>query len=177
MSPVEQSRGHVGRAGTVALIGVFVLFGGIGLATLAIGREPSSSLNLGDRTFQGGSTKRLAGAIDRAGPIFYGDVSGRKSRDLILQHLGNNDETGWYAFAASPPDKPRDCTWQWQTEERQFRARCDRNRTAPPNGRGLRQFKVTIGNGRIDVDLNATATTKGAGSTSTTAAPTSTTTG
>ncbi len=171
MSPVEQSRGHVGRAGTVALIGVFVMFGGLWLATLAIGREPSSNLNLGDRTFQGGSTTRLAGEIGRRGPIFYADVSGRKSRDLILQHLGTNNDKGWYAFTASPADKPRSCTWQWQTEERQFRAKCDRTLTAPADGRGLHQFKVTIDNGRINVDLNADARTSStrSGSTTTTA--------
>lgn len=168
MSPVEQSRGHVGRAGTVALIGVFVLFGGLWLATLVIGKQPSSELNLGDRTFQGGSTKRLAGEIERRGPIFYGDVSGRKSRDLILQHLGTNDDKGWYAFSASPVDKPRSCTWQWQTEERQFRAKCDRSRTAPADGQGLHQFEVTINEGRIDVNLNASTRTTRSGSTTTT---------
>ncbi len=155
MSPVDQSRGHVGRAAVVALVGVIALFIGIGVATLALKGRSSASLPLGDQTFQGGSTKRLAAEIADRGPIFYGDVSGRKDRDIILQHLGSNQNKGWYAFLAAPLDKPRSCTWQWQAKERQFRAKCDRSRTAPADGAGLSQFKVTVGGGRIDVDLNA----------------------
>ncbi len=157
MSPVDQSRGHVGRAATVALIGVFVMVVGLGLAALALNREPSKDLRLGDQTFQGGSTERLAAEIADRGPIFYGDVSGRKDRDIILAHVGSRRDRGWHAFLAAPLDKPRSCTWQWQRDERMFRAKCDRSRTAPADGNGLPQFKVTVADGRIDVDLNADA--------------------
>jgi len=175
VSPVDQSRNHVGRAGLVALLGVFVLVVGLGVAALAIGRRPSADLGLGDQTFQGGSTARLSAEIADRGPIFYGDVSGRKERDMVLQHLGPKANKGWYAFRAAPVDKPRSCTWQWQEKERTFRAKCDRSLTAPADGRGLPQFKVTISKGRIDVDLNArptsTTTKSKPTSASTTAAP------
>ena len=165
MSPVDQSRNHVGRAAAVAFMGVFVLVVALLLVTLTIGGKKSADVKLGDQTFQGGSTERLAKEIADRGPIFYGDVSGRKDRDIILQHLGDDPETGWYAFLAAPIAESRDCTWQWQADEEQFRAKCDDDLTAPADGEGLPQFKVTVKNGRIDVNLNADATT---GSTTTT---------
>lgn len=158
MSPVERSGGHhAGRAAVVALIGVLVLFGGLWLATVALEDRNSPDLRLGDQTFNGGSTSRLADEIAENGPIIYGDVSGRKDRDMILQHIGDDEDEGWYAFLAAPPDKPRDCTWEWQADEEQFRAACDEDLTAPADGEGLPQFDVTIDDGRIDVDLNADA--------------------
>ena len=54
-------------------------------------------------------------------------------------------------------NKDRSCTWQWQAKEKQFRAKCNRSLTAPANGEGLPQYKVTVGNGRLEVDLNADA--------------------
>ena len=155
MSPVAPSNNHVGRAALVALVGVVVLFAGIGLTTLALKNRNSPDLRLGDQTFQGGSTTNLAAEIAERGPIFYGDVSGRKDRDMILQHLGNDPDKGWYAFLAAPIDKPRDCTWTWRPAKRVFVARCDPSLTAPADGAGLTQFKVTIADGRIDVNLNA----------------------
>lgn len=162
MSPVDQSRNHVGQAATVALVGVVIMFGGLFLAAKAIGPKTGGgkdAVQLGDRTFQGGSTERLAAEIADRGPIFYGDVSGRKDRDIILQHLGDDETKGWYAFLAAPLDKGRDCTWQWKPTEEQFRAKCDPSLTAPADGKGLPQFKVTVRGGRIDVDLNADAKT------------------
>lgn len=87
MSPVEASRGHhAGRAALVSLVGVTVLGVALWLATLAIGGRDSADLKLGDQTFKGGKTSRIAAEIADRGPILYGDVSGRKDRDMILQH-------------------------------------------------------------------------------------------
>jgi hypothetical protein len=169
MSPVDQSRGHVGRAAAVAVVGVVVLAIGLGMVTLLLGGRDSADVGLGDQTFQGGSTERLAAEIADRGPIFYGDVSGRKDRDIILQHIGDDPDEGWYAFLAAPIDKARDCTWEWQPDEEIFRAKCDPSLTAPADGAGLPQFPVTVEDGRIDVDLNADARTD-AGATSTTVA-------
>ncbi len=175
MSPVAPSgNNHVGRAAAVALVGIIVLAIALGLATLAFRNTNSPDLGLGDQKFQGGRTDRLAAEIADRGPIFYGDVSGRRDRDIILQHLGSKEAKGWYAFQAAPVNKDRSCTWQWQAKEKQFRAKCDRSLTAPANGEGLPQFKVTVGNGRIEVDLNADAratTTSTTGSSTTTTAP------
>lgn len=164
MSPVDQSRGHVGRAAAVALVGVTVLFVGLGVTTWALRDRNSTDLQLGDQTFQGGSTEDLAAEIADRGPIFYGDVSGRKDRDMILQHIGDDPDDGWYAFLAAPLDKARDCTWMWQPDEELFRARCDESLSAPADGEGLPQFEVTVRDGEIEVDLNADARTDTGGS-------------
>jgi hypothetical protein len=166
VSPVDQSRNHVGRAATVALVGVVVLALALGLVTLALGKRNSTDLAIGDQTFQAGSAEKKADLIDESGPILYADVSGRKDRDMILQHTGTNPETGWHAFLAAPIDKGRDCTWLWQPDEEIFRAKCDTDLTAPADGKGLPQFKVKVVDGELDVDLNADA--RAASSTTTT---------
>ncbi len=171
MSPVERSSNHAGRAALVAFVGVAVLALALGLTTLALRGRNSPDLRLGDQTFQGGRVDRLAANIAKDGPIFYGDVSGRRDRDMILQHLGDDDETGWYAFLAAPADQARDCTWQWQADEELFRAACDDSLTAPADGAGLEQFAVTVKNGRLDVDLNADARATTTTTTTTTTAP------
>jgi hypothetical protein len=157
MSPVDQSRAHVGQAAAVALVAVVLLVLGAGAFALLNRDTPSTDLRLGDQTFQGGSTERLAKEIAERGPIFYGDVSGNKERDIILQHLGDDPSKGWYAFRAAPVDKDRECTWQWQADEDLFRAKCDESLTAPADGEGLEQFPIKVRDGRLDVDLNAEA--------------------
>ena len=162
MSPVDQSRNHVGRAATVALVGVLVLGLAVWLAAVALTPNTgtgSGKTVIGSATFGGGKTSRLAQEIEDRGPIFYGDVSGRKDRDIILQHIGDDPETGWYAFLAAPIDKARDCTWLWQPEEEIFRAKCDKDLTAPADGAGLPQFQVEVEDGYLDVNLNADAAT------------------
>lgn len=157
MSPVERSGHHAGRAALVALVGVIVLFGTLGLVTLALKDRNSPDLQLGDQTFKAGRAETLAERIAETGPRLYADVSGRKDRDLILQHLGDDPDTGWYAFLAAPIDKPRDCTWEWQDDEDLFRAKCDPDLVAPADGADLPQFEVTVVDGQVDVDLNADA--------------------
>jgi len=157
VSPVDQSRNHVGRAATVALVGVVVLGIALGLVTLALGGRNSTDLNIGDQTFQAGSAEKKAELIAESGPILYADVSGRKDRDMILQHIGDDPAKGWHAFLAAPIDKARDCTWIWQPDEELFRAKCDEELTAPADGKGLPQFPVKVVDGQLDVDLNAEA--------------------
>jgi hypothetical protein len=157
VSPVDQSRNHVGRAATVALVGIVVLALALGLVTLALGSRNSADLAIGDQTFKAGSAEKKAKLIEESGPILYADVSGRKDRDMILQHTGDDPEEGWHAFLAAPIDKGRDCTWIWQADEEIFRAKCDQDLTAPADGKGLPQFAVTVKDGQLDVDLNADA--------------------
>ncbi len=153
--PVARSGSHAGRALVVATVGVIVVMGGLFLASLALASRKSTDLHLGDATFQGGGAARLAAEINQRGPITYGDVSGEKDRDVILQHLGVDPNKGWYAFLAAPADKPRNCTWEWQKAKQRFRARCDHRLTAPADGAGLTRFRVTVRDGRLDVDLKA----------------------
>jgi len=182
VSPVAPSGNHAGRAlltGTLAIVVIGVI---LFLAAVVLGNRNSTDLRLGDQTFHAGSTSRQSKAIAKGGPILYSDVSGEKGRDMILQHLGSNENTGWYAFRAQPANKARDCVWEWQKAKHQFRATCDHSLTAPANGAGLEHYRVHVRDGQVDVDLNfaARTTTTTTASTTTTApescnVPTSTT--
>ena len=155
MSPVEPSgRGHVGRAAAVSLVAIVLVFGGLWLVTLTLGDRNSPDLRLGDQTFIAGGTESLAASIAENGPLLLPDVSGRQDRNVILQHLGDDPEKGWYAFLANPPDEDQSCTWEWQADEDLFRAKCDPDRTAPADGEGLQQYTVNVGK-RVEIDLNA----------------------
>ena len=170
MSPVAPSSGHAGRALTISAIAIVIVMGVLYLASMAMSRQPSANLKIGDATFQGGSAKRLAKEIRSRGPILYPDVSGRARRDILLQHIGDNENKGWYSFIAQPEGKPRDCTWKWRSGSKDFVASCDKTLTAPANGKGLESFPVTVTKGRLDVDLNYAerATTTSSSSTTTT---------
>ena len=155
MSPVERGGSHAGRALAVSTVAIAAIGLTLFLAATVLSDRNSTELRLGDATFQGGNAERLAEEIDDRGPILYPDVSGSKERDLILQHLGSNPNTGWYAFRAQPPSKDRECTWQWQEDEQLFRAKCDESLIAPADGKGLERYPVRVIKGRLDVDLNA----------------------
>lgn len=155
MSPVERrTGGHAGRALAVSGVAIAVVLLGLWVAATVASNESSLDVGLGDQTFQGGSAEELAEEIDERGPIIYGDVSGSKERDLILQHLGTDVAEGWYAFRAQPPDKDRECVWRWRADEELFRAACDPTLTAPADGEGLERYPVRVVDGKLDVDLN-----------------------
>ena len=155
--PVAPSSGHASRALLVSAVAIVVLGASLWLATVALGGRNSTDVRLGDQTFQGGDAEDLADEIADRGPILYSDVSGERERDMILQHLGDDPDERWYAFLAAPAEKARDCTWTWDEKQHLFRANCDESLTAPADGEGLKQFPVTVIDGRIDVDLNASA--------------------
>lgn len=155
--PVERSRGHAGRALAVSGIGVALVALVIWGVAVVTSQQSSFDVRLGDQTFQGGDAERLADEIDDRGPIFYGDVSDSGSgehRDIILQHLGDDADEGWYAFRAQPPGEDRSCTWTWQPDEELFRAACDEDLTAPADGEGLERYPVEVDDGKLDIDLN-----------------------
>lgn len=153
--PVAPSSRHASRALLVGGVAMVILLGGLWLISVVLSNRNSVDLRLGDATFQGGDAEGIAEEIAERGPILYPDVSGERSRDIILQHLGDDPGDDWYAFRAQPPDKPRDCTWQWQPDEEQFRARCDRSLTAPADGEGLVRYPVRVVDDKLDADLNA----------------------
>lgn len=155
--PVERSKGHAGRALAVSGVAVALIAGGLWLVATLTSRTDSFDVRLGDQTFQGGNAERLADEIAERGPIFYGDVSDSGSgdaRDIILQHIGDDADEGWYAFRAQPPGQERDCTWTWQPDEELFRAACDDGLTAPADGEGLESYPVDVDDGKLDIDLN-----------------------
>lgn len=167
MSPVARSQGHAGRALAVAAVGVALAVAvAFGVAILA--NRGSVDVKLGDETFEGQDAEDAADQIAEGGPILYPDAAGG-DRDIVLQHLGDDPESGWLAFAARPGGAPRQCSIQWEAgasgdpADGVFRlldgrgeasGACD-GQEFPANGEGLPQYPVTVRDGRLDVDLNA----------------------
>ena len=128
---------------TGVVIGLVVL---AGLAVLA--RRGDVELQ-GSPVFDAGRTDSQAPAIERDGPIPFPDVAGG-DRTVFLQHLGDDEERGWLAFDARVPGSP-DCAVNWVAEAEAFED-CT-GRRYPPDGEGLRQYPVTVDDGRLTVDL------------------------
>lgn len=133
---------------------IVLVFAGLWLVTITVGKRNSPDLRIGDQTFRAGSAEARSKEIERDGPILFSDVSGRQDRDLYLQHIGDDPDEGWYAFAAQPIDRSRDCIWEWQADEERFRAACDPALTAPADGEGLTRYHVSVDEGALIVDLN-----------------------
>ena len=151
MSPVARSRGHAGTALIVAISGVAVA---ITLAFLlaVLANRGTVEVNLGDDVFDAGQVERIAEEIDDRGPITYSDVAGGE-RDIIVQHLGDEPDTGWHAFDARPPGADRECVLDWRQDDREFVDPCS-GRRYPADGEGVPQYEVEIREGRIEIDLN-----------------------
>jgi hypothetical protein len=164
LSPVAQSRGHAGRALAVAGAGVVVAIAiAFGVAQLA--SRGRVDVRLGSDTFADHDAESAAEAIADGGPILYADTAGG-DRDIFLQHLGDDPETGWIAIAARPTGVSRACTLRWIADDELFRLlggdgdgevtdECD-GRDYPADGAGLPTYAVTVdADGNLDVDLNA----------------------
>lgn len=124
-------------------------------------------IQLGDTDFDAGRIGRISEEIDDRGPILYSDVAGR-SRDIILQHLGDDPEAGWFAFDARPIGSSRDCFFQWSDAGQRFElvnapdteTACDDvtmdERGNLSTGELIVTYPVTIDDdGNVRVDINA----------------------
>ena len=116
------ARGPQMNARSAVLVGltgvmIAVVLGG-GVLFLA-NQGGDVEIRLGDTDFNAGQIGRISEEIDDRGPILYSDVAGR-SRDIILQHLGDDPEAGWFAFNARPAGEPRDCFFQWNEPAGRF---------------------------------------------------------
>ncbi len=78
-------------------------------------------------------------------------------RNIFVQHLGEDPDTGWVAFGAFDPDEPS-CAVEIDREAKVLVNACDRDRTYPLGGKGLRFYPTTVEDGRVIVDLNELTT-------------------
>jgi hypothetical protein len=127
----------------------------LGLLLLRLARGGDVEVRLGSDTFDAGRANRIAAEVADRGPALYSDVAGG-SRDVIVNHLGDDPATGWVAFSAREPGAPRDCYVEWQPETSQFVDRCS-GRSYPSDGAGLEQFPVSVVDGDVIVDINRRA--------------------
>lgn len=109
---------------------------------------------LGDDVFEAGRVDIIAEEIREGGPIKYGDLNGGR-QNIILQHLGNDDELGWYAFDLIRPGQPDECQLDWDSEDSVFRDACDPSVEIPATGFGQPEYPIEIEEGRISIDFRA----------------------
>lgn len=110
------------------------------------------NLKLGDEIFEAGKSDRLSKAIAKAGPILIADASPNQTRDIYIQHLGDDPEKGWIAFAARANGAPRECYLEWKLSSREFVDPCSTNHY-PADGKGLTGYSVEVRDGKVLVDL------------------------
>lgn len=137
----------------LGLLAVGLAVGLLLLVLFVAGEGGDVEVRIGDETFQAGEVGRISREIADRGPILYSDVGGG-TRDIYLQHIGDDPETGWYAFDAREPGAPRDCFLQWRPESRDFVAGCDPDVVFDEVGTGLPQYEVTVSGGEVVVDIS-----------------------
>ncbi len=138
--------GFASVLGVAAMVLLFTQVGGVA-------RQGDVELNIGDSVFAPGNVDRLSDDIESLGPLLLSDVSGG-DRDIFLQHIGDDDRTGWSAFGVRPLDAPRECFVEWQDDET-FVDNCD-GTVYPADGAGLPEYPVAIdADGNLTVDIRA----------------------
>ena len=146
MSPVAPRKERNSRTVALGLAGVVV--GIILLLVVFVFAIPSLTesgnvkVQLGTDTFDAGLTSKRAESIRRDGPLLFSDVASGQN-DIYLQHLGDDDATGWLAFDARRAGATRDCTLHWDVDANQFTDPCD-GTTVTADGQGLKQYQVVV---------------------------------
>ncbi len=142
---------------------------GIGLSALLVwsvvkfASQNPEKANLGDPVFNVGGAERLSKEIDDRGPFLFQDpLSLGRGRNLYVQHLGDDPDTGWSAIEARLPDDEA-CAVTFDRGREEF-IDC-RGHAHPPDGEGLVTYPGVVKGGRVRVDLR-TASFNGTTSTS-----------
>lgn len=95
--------------------------------------------------------ERAAERIAETGPYALQDPNG--DRDVYLQHVGDDPETGWVLVLAYPPGEPdKRCAVVWDVKRDLFEAPCSK-RTYPADGSGLTTYPAPVEKGRVVIDL------------------------
>lgn len=154
--PVQEPRRRTSRSLVLAVAGVVVgIVLVLGLFVIAIPSLTESGtveVRLGSDTYDAGGAASRSENIRDGGPLLFSDVSSG-NRDIYLQHVGDDVETGWFAFDARRVGQPRNCTLEWRSAESDFRDPCD-GTVVPADGAGLPSYPVTITDkGKVVIDL------------------------
>ncbi len=152
--PVAQGpRFDLRSAAVVAGIALFVAFA-LGIVAIVVAQNSGDiEVRLGDDTFRSLDADAMSAEIDENGPILFPDVGGG-TRDIYLQHLGDDAETGWYAFEARIEGTGRTCNVTWNATANEFDDPCQAGTSYPADGAGLDQIPVYVEEGDVIVDLN-----------------------
>jgi hypothetical protein len=99
-------------------------------------------------------TERMADEIADRGPVPFEDPDERRSRDVYLQHIGDDTEQRWVLVLAYPAGREgeEDCAITWDRRREVFRSPCT-DSTHPPDGTGLTTFPAPVEDGKVVIDL------------------------
>lgn len=124
----------------------------IGIALLT--SSGSTEVRLGDDEFEVGEAATLAERIDADGaPLLFQDLLVGGSRDIYVNHVGDDPEIGWVAFDARVPGSARECTLTWDTGREVFVDPCT-EQEFPADGDDLPRYPVRVtDDGLLIVDL------------------------
>lgn len=150
--PVQQTRGHAGKALLVAGVGVVVALIVAFLVAQAATRG-DVEVRLGDDEYDAGRVAALAETIAEGEglPLLYQDLVGG-DRHIFVQHLSDDTDEGWVAFSAFDPDRP-ECLVEIDRHARQLVNECT-GETYPRDGSGLRFYETRVDDGDLFVLLN-----------------------
>ena len=95
----------------------------------------------------------LAAEIAERGPVPWAPLS--RGRSIWINHVGDNSESGWFAFDVQSPGTSGDCVVDWDADRRLFIDTCDESLVYSATGDGLTQFGVWVDDGDLIVDVNA----------------------
>lgn len=121
-----------------------------------LGNQSSLQIDAGEPVFNIGPAEDRAGDIARQGPQFLPDPTGG-DREVWVNHVGDDEATGWHAFRVRPLASPRTCIAEWQATAAQFVDSCD-GTVYPATGEGLPQVPVTVTTeGEVSIRLDTIA--------------------
>ena len=151
--PVEQR--DPGQTVKAVILGVAAVGAAVGFLLLVLWFTDRGAveIGLGDDTFEAGRIDVIAEEIRENGPIIYGELIGGR-QNIILQHLGDNDDDGWFAFDLIRPGQPDECQLEWNDARQAFFDSCD-DTEIPPTGFGQPSYPIEIEEGRISIDFRA----------------------
>lgn len=137
----------VGRALVAGLVAVAV---GIALVVIVtrLANSGDVEVRLGDEEFNAGYAEDIVGSVNSGGPILFPDVAGG-TRDILLNHIGEDVRRGWTAFDARRPGAARDCVLVWNPTTQWFSDPCEEGIEIPADGGNLTVYPT-----RVDEDGN-----------------------
>ncbi len=133
--------------GGIAVLAAIV----IGLIAIELGTR-SNTLVLGSTDFGQINVDRMAESIAESGPVLFPDIASG-SRDIWLQHLGDDPGEGWFAFDTRLAGEGRECAAAWTPADRTFVNPCD-GTVYPESGEGLPAIPVFIDGTDLIIDIN-----------------------
>jgi len=141
------------RATIIGIVGIVVSVVMIVVVLVANNLGSDRTTTQSSRSkFEVGSAQSLAKSVNEDGPLFFNDTA-TGSRPLVVQHLGDDPNTGWLAFDAATGS----CVLTWDAGAHEF-TDCNGKRY-PADGRDLHHYPVAVTNGNVVVDLSVNATT------------------